>query len=96
MTNLKGIISALGASGMIGTAGGAAMLLGSIYLIDCRITARSEEGVRACYSQAALLMTTGAGVGAGYVAGYNTLNPALKREEDKPKTGIFGIGGTRS
>ena len=94
--NLKAIIGALSASGMVGTAGGAAVMLGGIYLIDCRITARSEEGVRACYSQAALLMTTGAGVGAGYVAGYNTLNPALKREEDKPKVGIFGIGGNKS
>lgn len=96
MTNLKAIIGALSASGMVGTAGSAAFLLGAIYLADCRMTAKSEEGIRACYSQAALLMTTGAGVGAGYVAGYNTLNPALKREEDKPKTGIFGIGGNKS
>ena len=91
--NLKTLLSALTSSGLVGTAGSAAFLLGAVYLADCRMTAKSEEGIRACYSQSALLMTTGAGVGAGYAVGFNTLNPALKREEERPKAGLFGRGG---
>lgn len=92
--NLKSLLGALGASGMVGTAGSAAVLIGGIYLVDCRITAGGNEAnVRGCYTQAILLMTNGAAVGAGYVAGYNTLNPNLKRKEEEVRSGLFGRGG---
>ena len=92
--NLKNLLGAVGgASSLVSTGASLVALLGVVYLVDCRITANTSEKVQACYSQAIVMLTGGVVGRAGYVAGYNTLNPALHSQEEKRKAGLFGRGG---
>ena len=78
------LLSVLGASAapVLNTASSLAILLGAIYLVDCRITSRTPESVDRCYFTALPLMGVGAAGRGGFSVGYNTLNPHLRRPEE--------------
>lgn len=71
---------------IVSTASSLAVLMGAIYLIDCRIAAKGPDAIDRCYLSALPMMGLGAGVGGGYLAGYNTYNPALKREDKRDQS----------
>jgi len=89
---LPAIISAIGGGAQLVTgAASAAIIVGTIYLVDCRISARGMDQVDRCYFTALPLMGVGIAGRGGFSAGYNTYNPALRKddEEAKPGGGIF-------
>jgi len=89
---LPAIISAIGGGAQLVTgAASAAIIVGSIYLVDCRISARGHDQVDRCYFTALPLMGVGIAGRGGFSAGYNTFNPALRKEdeESKPTGGMF-------
>ena len=65
--------------------GSAAMLAGLIYLVDCRVNAKGAEGIDRCYFTALPMMGIGIAGRGGFSAGYNTYNPALRKEEEGDK-----------
>lgn len=78
------ITAALGGGAkVVTTASSLAIVVGAIYLVDCRMNNSSQDSVERCYLTALPMMGLGAGVGGGFMAGYNTYNPAL-RPEDQP------------
>ena len=81
---LPPLLGAAFASGahIVGTASSLAVLVGTVYLIDCRISARGLDAIDRCYLSALPMMGLGAGTAGGFMAGYNTLNPALRRPEE--------------
>lgn len=83
---ILGIISALGAT--FKTASNVALLAGTLYLIDCRMSDRSQEALDRCWMTALPIAGLGVAGRGGYALGYNTLNPAL-RKEDEPR-GLLG------
>jgi hypothetical protein len=89
---LPAIISAIGGGAQLVTgAASAAIIVGTIYLIDCRISARGMDQVDRCYFTALPLMGVGIAGRGGFSAGYNTYNPALRKEDEEAKGpgGIF-------
>lgn len=78
---LPAIISAIGSGAQIVTgAASAAIIVGTIYLVDCRITARGPDQVDRCYFTALPLMGVGIAGRGGFNAGYSTYNPALRKK----------------
>lgn len=76
--------AALGGSAkLLGTASSLAIVVGAIYLVDCRLHSRESDGIDRCYLSALPMMGLGAGTAGGFMAGYRTYNPAL-RPEDGP------------
>jgi hypothetical protein len=67
----------------------AAIIVGGIYLIDCRIAARGPDAIDRCYFTALPLMGVGIAGRGGFNVGFNTLNPALRKEDEKPG-GLLG------
>ena len=85
---IPALISAIGGGAQIVTgAASAAIIVGSIYLVDCRISARGADQVDRCYFTALPLMGVGIAGRGGFSAGYNTYNPALRKEDEEPKSG---------
>jgi hypothetical protein len=83
---LSSVLAAIGGGAQVVTgAASAAVIVGSIYLIDCRITARSADQIDRCYFTALPLMGVGIAGRGGFAVGYNTLNPALRKEEEDAK-----------
>lgn len=80
---LSGLLAAAfgGGAKIIGTASSLTVLVGAIYLVDCRLTARGMDAVDRCYLSALPMMGLGVGVGGGFMAGYQTYNPALRPED---------------
>jgi hypothetical protein len=75
-----------GGASFVQTASNVALLAGVLYLIDCRVTARNRDAVDSCYFQAMTLSGVGIGAKTGFQAGFNTLNPALRRPDaDTPE-----------
>lgn len=72
------------------TASNVALLAAALYLLDCRISDRSAEALDRCWMTALPIAGLGAAGRSGYALGYNTLNPALRRE-DQPR-GFMGRG----
>jgi hypothetical protein len=86
---LTTIISAIGGGAQaVSGACSAAIIVGGIYLIDCRISARGIDEVDRCYFTALPLMGVGIAGRGGFSAGFNTYNPALRKEDEK-STGLF-------
>ena len=86
----RAIVSAIGGGAQIvSSAASAAFIVGSIYLIDCRISARGADAIDRCYFTALPLMGVGIAGRGGFTAGFNTYNPALRKEDEdtKPTTG---------
>lgn len=73
-----------GGAHFVQTASNVALLAGLLYLVDCRVTARNRDAVDSCYFQAMTLSGVGIGAKTGFQAGFNTLNPALRRPDDQP------------
>ena len=80
---LSGLLAAAfgGGAKIVGTASSLTVLVGAIYLVDCRLTARGMDAVDRCYLSALPMMGLGVGVGGGFMAGYQTYNPALRPED---------------
>lgn len=80
---LPGLLAAAfgGGAKIVGTASSLAIVMGAIYLVDCRISARSLDAIDRCYLSALPMMGLGAGTAGGFMAGYQTYNPALKPED---------------
>ena len=82
----------VGALGIIGTAfrtaSNVALLAATLYLVDCRVTNRDAESLDRCWMTALPIAGIGAAGRGGYALGFNTLNPAL-RKEDEPR-GLLG------
>jgi hypothetical protein len=90
---LTTIISAIGGGAQaVSGACSAAIIVGGIYLIDCRISARGTDQVDRCYFTALPLMGIGVAGRGGFNVGFNTFNPALRKEDEK--TGGL-LGGRR-
>jgi hypothetical protein len=87
---LTTVLSAIGGGAqVVSGACSAAILVGSIYLIDCRIAARGPDAIDRCYFTALPLMGVGIAGRGGFNVGFNTLNPALRKEDEKPG-GLLG------
>lgn len=87
---LSTILAAVGGGAQVVTgAASAAIIVGTIYLIDCRVSAKGADQVDRCYFTALPLMGVGIAGRGGFSVGYNTLNPALHKEDEKPTGGIF-------
>ena len=87
---LTTVLSAIGGGAqVVSGACSAAILVGSIYLIDCRIAARGADAIDRCYFTALPLMGVGIAGRGGFNVGFNTLNPALRKEDDRPG-GLLG------
>jgi hypothetical protein len=83
---LPALISAIGGGAQIVTgAASAAIIVGTIYLVDCRISARGADQVDRCYFTALPLMGVGIAGRGGFSAGFNTYNPALRKEDEEAK-----------
>lgn len=83
-----------GGAKLIGTASSLTVLIGATYLIDCRISARGAglDAIDRCYLSALPMMGLGAGAAGGWLAGFNTLNPALRKDDrlgDRDEHGRF-------
>ena len=65
----------------IGTICTLSLALGGIYLVDCRVLQKGQPP-ESCYFTAAALAGIGLGAQGGFQAGFNTLNPALRRPDD--------------
>jgi hypothetical protein len=88
---LTTIISAIGGGAQaVSGACSAAIIVGGIYLIDCRISARGADQVDRCYFTALPLMGVGIAGRGGFSVGYNTLNPALRKEDEVKPGGLLG------
>lgn len=83
---LPAVLAAMfgGGAKLVATASGLSVLVGAIYLADCRFTSRGKgpDAIDRCYLSALPMMGLGAGVGGGFAAGYRTYNPALRRPDD--------------
>jgi hypothetical protein len=91
---LPGVLGALfgGGAKLVGTASGLTVLVGAVYLADCRISSRGKgsDAIDRCYLSALPMMGLGAGVGGGFAAGYRTYNPALRAPSgDRDEHGRF-------
>jgi hypothetical protein len=79
---LPGILSAIGAgTAIFKTASSVALVVGSLYLLDCRISNRSAESLDRCWMTALPIMGIGAAGRGGFTLGYGTYNPALRPED---------------
>ncbi len=93
--SLLGVLgSALGGTGhFISGASNVALIVGAIYLADCRFSSKAvtREAVDSCYFTALPLMGIGVAGKGGFAAGFSTYNPALRRPEEEP----HATGGSR-
>jgi hypothetical protein len=80
---LSGLLAAAfgGGAKIVGTASSLTVLVGAIYLIDCRVSAKGMDAIDRCYLSALPMMGLGVGVGGGFLAGYQTYNPALRPDD---------------
>lgn len=83
-----------GGAKILGTASSLAIIVGAVYLVDCRVHSKGSEGIDRCYLSALPMMGLGAGTAGGFLAGYRTYNPALRPEDgptgsDRDETGRF-------
>ena len=80
---LSGLLAAAfgGGAKIVGTASSLTVLVGAIYLVDCRVSAKGMDAIDRCYLSALPMMGLGVGVGGGFMAGYQTYNPALRPED---------------
>jgi len=81
---LSTILGAIGSgAAIVKGASTTAILVGAVYLVDCRMADRRPEALDRCWMTALPIMGLGAVGRGGFAAGYATYNPAL-RPEDHP------------
>lgn len=79
---LTTIIGAIGTGAtLLKGASTTAILVGAIYLIDCRLADRRAEALDRCWMTALPIMGIGAAGRGGFQIGYGTYNPALRPED---------------
>lgn len=85
MVRLNSLLTALAPSSasLFHSASTLAVLIGGIYLVDCRITAKGPDAIDRCYFTALPLMGVGVAGRGGFQVGFQTYNPALRRPEDE-------------
>lgn len=66
------------------TASTMAVLIGGFYLVDCRLHAPANESIDRCWFTALPIMGIGVAGRGGFNVGFNTLNPALRPEDQTP------------
>ena len=62
---------------MIGGASLLTLVMGAVYIVDCRASAKSWDQSQACYLTGLPIMGVGGAAGGAFRVGFNTLNPAL-------------------
>jgi hypothetical protein len=60
-----------------------AVVMGGIYIVDCRSFAKTSDEATACWFSGLPIMGISAAGYGGFKAGYNTYNPALRKPEDE-------------
>jgi hypothetical protein len=78
-----------GGAKLLGTASSLAIVVGAIYLVDCRMHSSGSDGIDRCYLSALPMMGLGAGTAGGFLAGYQTFNPALRPKDAEESQGLF-------
>jgi hypothetical protein len=68
---------------VIGSASLLAIVMGGIYIIDCRSFAKTGDEASTCYLTGLPIMGIATAGYGGFKAGYNTYNPALRKPEDE-------------
>lgn len=82
---LDTLFAALGCGAkVINTASTLAVVIGAVYLIDCRTHATGSDAVDRCYLSALPMMGIGVAGRGGFNVGYSTYNPALRPEDQSP------------
>ena len=73
-------------TGLMGSASLLAVVCGVVYIADCRTHARGLDQIDRCYLTGLPIMGLGGAAGGAFHAGYNTLNPALRkrRQDEQP------------
>jgi hypothetical protein len=66
----------------IGSASFLAVIMGAIYIVDCRSFAKTNDEASACYLTGLPIMGIATAGYGGFKAGYNTYNPALRKPEE--------------
>jgi hypothetical protein len=70
-----------GAGRALNTASSLAVMMGAVYLVDCRISVKQQSEIERCYFTAFPIMGIGAAGKGGFSIGYQTYNPSLRRED---------------
>jgi hypothetical protein len=79
---LSAILGALGSgAAVLKGASTTAILVGAVYLADCRFSNRGPEALDRCWMTALPIMGLGATARGGFSIGYQTYNPALRPED---------------
>ena len=65
-------------AGLIGGASLLTLIMGGVYIVDCRTSARGWDQAQACYLTGLPIMGIGGAGAGGFRVGFNTLNPALR------------------
>lgn len=86
ITSLLTTVASSSAS-LLQSASALAVLIGGIYLVDCRVSAKGSDAVDRCYFTALPLMGVGVAGRGGFSVGYNTLNPSLRQPEEEEHRG---------
>lgn len=80
-SGIGGAIAAIG--GVVNSAANVGLVVGAVYLIDCRALSKQIEQINSCYFTALPIMGISGAAKGGFSIGYATYNPALKREDEK-------------
>ena len=68
---------------VIGSASFLAIVMGGIYIIDCRSFAKTGDEASTCFLTGLPIMGIATAGYGGFKAGYNTYNPALRKPGDE-------------
>lgn len=83
---LNSLLAVLGSGAkIVNTASSLAVVIGAIYLVDCRLSARDIDAIDRCYFTSLPLMGIGVAGRGGFNVGYSTYNPALRPEDHSPE-----------
>jgi hypothetical protein len=63
---------------MIGGASLLTLVMGAVYIVDCRYSAKSWDQSQACYLTGLPIMGVGGAAGGAFRVGFATYNPALR------------------
>jgi hypothetical protein len=78
---LTTVLGAIGSGAAVfKTASSMALVIGTIYLLDCRLSNRGPDSMNQCWMTALPIMGVGAAGRGGFSLGWNTYNPALRPE----------------
>ena len=66
----------------IGSASFLAIVMGGIYIVDCRSFAKTSDEASTCWLTGLPIMGIATAGYGGFKAGYNTYNPTLRKPEE--------------